>query len=171
MPHITRLVSLTGAFAILLVVQACSEKPADTAATDTTAAMAMPAAPATPPELTARSADMVASWNQEDGAAASAFFADSAVAVVDDSTYTGMAAIRDRWIVPGLPMVSGLSVTDQAFTGSGSSMTETGRFSETLTLPGQAPMPNTGTYTAEWTNVNGTWMIGRFTVKSDKPAA
>ena len=162
------LASLTGAVALVLFTQACSEKPADTTAADSAAAMAMPAAP---PELAARSAEMLASWNQDDAVVASAFFADSAVAVVDDSTYTGMAAIRDRWIAPGLPMVSGLSVTDQAFTGSGTSMTETGRFSETLTLPGQAPMPNTGTYAIEWTNVNGTWQIVRFTVKTDKPAA
>ena len=131
--------------------------------------MAAPAEPATPPELTARSAAMTASWNQEDGAAAAAFFADSAIAMVDDSTYNGMAAIRDRWIVPGLPLVSDLTVSDQAFTGSGDSFTETGRFSETLTLPGQAPVPNTGTYSAEWTNVNGTWMVTRFTVKSEMP--
>ena len=170
MPRSTGLVSLTGAFALLLLVQACAEKPADTAAADTTATMAAPAASATPPELTARSAAMLASWNEEDGAAAAAFFTDSAIAVVDDSTYNGMAAIRDGWILPGLPMVSDVSVSDQAFTGSGTSMTETGRFSETLTLPGEAPAPNTGTYTAEWTNLDGTWMVSRFTVKSDVPA-
>jgi hypothetical protein len=170
MPRSTRLVPLTGAFALLLLAQACAEKPADTAAADTTATMAAPLASEAPPELTARSAAMLASWNQEDGAAASAFFADSAVAVIDDSTYNGMAAIRDGWIVPGLPMVSDVSVSDQAFAGSGTSMTETGRFSETLTLPGEAPKPNTGTYSAEWTNLNGTWMVSRFTVQSDQPA-
>jgi hypothetical protein len=170
MPRSTRLVSLS-ALALLLLAQACAEKPADTAAADTTATMAAPAASAAPPELTARSSAMLASWNREDGAAAAAFFADSAIAVIDDSTYSGMAAIRDRWIVPGLPMVSDVTVSDQAFTGSGPSMTETGRFSETLTLPGEAPAPNTGTYSAEWTNVNGTWMVSRFTVKSDKPAS
>ena len=165
------LASLTGAFALLLVTQACSEKPADTAATDTAATMAAPAASATPPDLAARSSAMTASWNQDDPAVAAAFFADSAIVVVDDSTYTGRAAIRDRWIAPGLPLISDLTVSDQAFTGSGTSMTETGKFGETLTLPGQAPQRNTGTYTAEWTNVNGTWAIERFTVKSDKPAA
>ena len=170
MPRSTRLVSLTSVFALVLLAQACAEKPADTAAADTTTTMAAPAAPAAPPELTARSSAMLASWNQENGAAASAFFTDSAVAVIDDSTYTGMAAIRDGWIVPGLPMVSDVAVSEQAFAGSGSSMTETGRFSETLTLPGEAPRPNTGTYTAEWTNLNGTWMVSRFTVTSDKPA-
>ena len=170
MPRSTRLVSIAGAFALLLLAQACAEKPADTAAADTTATMAAPAASATPPELTARSAAMLASWNEENGAAASAFFADSAIAVIDDSTYTGMAAIRDGWILPGLPMVSDVSVSEQAFTGSGTSMTETGKFSETLTLPGEAPRPNTGTYSAEWTNLNSTWMVSRFTVKSDMPA-
>jgi hypothetical protein len=170
MPRSTRLVSLTGAFALLLLTQACAEKPADAAAADTTAVMAAPVASAVPPELSARSAAMLSSWNEEDGAAASAFFADSAIAVIDDSTYNGMAAIRDGWIVPGLPMVSDVAVSDQAFAGSGTSMTETGRLSETLTLPGEAPAPNTGTYSAEWTNLNGTWMVSRFTVKSDKPA-
>jgi len=165
------LASLTGAVALVLFTQACSEKPADTAAADSAAAMAMPAAPSTPPELTARSAEMLAAWNQDDPDVAAAFFADSAIAVADDSTYTGRAAIRDRWIAPGLPMVSDLSITGQAFAGSGASMTETGRFSETITPPGQAPMPNTGTYAIEWTNLNGTWQIVRFTVKTDKPAA
>lgn len=173
MSRSNRLVSVTGAFALLLLAQACSEKPADAAAAadTTTGTMAAPAASATPPELAARSADMIAAWNQEDVAAAVGFFTDSATAMVDDSTYVGVAAIRDRWIAPGLPLVSDLTVTDQAFTGSGTSMTETGRFSETLTLPGQAPAPNTGSYSAEWTNVNGTWRIGRFTVVTDKPAA
>jgi hypothetical protein len=170
MPRTTRLVSRTGAFALLLLAQACAEKPADTAAADTTAPMAAPVTSAVPPELIARSTAMLASWNEEDGAAASAFFADSAIAVIDDSTYNGMAAIRDGWIVPGLPMVSDVAVSDQAFAGSGTSMTETGLFSETLTLPGEAPRPNTGTYSAEWTNLNGTWMVSRFTVKSDQPA-
>ncbi len=170
MPRSTRLASLTGAFALLLLAQACAERPADTAAADRTATMVAPAASAAPPELTARSGAMLASWNDEDGAAAAAFFTDSATAVIDDSTYHGMAAIRDRWIVPGLPMVTDVAVSDQAFAGSGTSMTETGRFSEILTLPGGAPAPNTGTYSAEWTNLNGTWMVSRFTVKSDMPA-
>lgn len=163
-----RLASLTGAFALLLLVQACSEKPADTAAADTAATMAMPA-PAAPAELTARSEAMAASWNQDDPAVAAAFFADSATVTVDDSTYSGVAAIRDRWIAPGLPVLSDLTVTGQAFTGSGTSMTETGRFSEKITLPGKDPMTNSGSYTVDWTNVNGTWMINRFTVKGDQP--
>jgi ketosteroid isomerase-like protein len=170
MPLSARLASLTGAFALVLLAQACAEKPADTAAADTTATMAAPMASSTPPELTARSTAMLAAWNQEDGAAAAAFFTDSAIVIVDDSTYSGKAAIRDGWIVPGLPMVSDVTVSDQTFTGSGTSMTETGRFSETLTLPGEAPAPNAGTYSAEWTNMNGIWMVSRFTVKSDKPA-
>jgi hypothetical protein len=155
--------SLKGALALMLLAQACTGKPADTAAAETTATL---------PALTARSAAMAATWNQEGGAAAAAaaFFADSVIAIIDDSTYSGMAAIRDRWIVPGLPAVSDLTVSDQAFTGSGTSMTEIGTFGETLTLPGQAQAPNTGTYSAEWTNVSGTWMVGRFTVRSDKPA-
>ena len=157
MPRSPRIVSLPGAFALLLLAQACTGKPAD-------------AAPAVPPGLAARSAAMIASWDQEDVPTAAAFYTDSAVVIVNDSTYSGLAAIRDRWIVPGLPVVSDLTVSDQAFTDSGTSMTETGRFSETLTLPGEAPAPNTGTYSAEWTNLDGTWMVSRFTVKSDVPA-
>ena len=158
MPRSTRIVSLSGAFALLLLAQACNGKPAD-------------AAPAMPPELAARSAAMIASWDQEDVPTAAAFYTDSAVVIVNDSTYRGLAAIRDRWIVPGLPVVSDLTVSDQVFTGSGASMTETGRFSETITRPGQAPERKPGTYAAEWTNLNGTWMLSRFTVKGDRPAS
>lgn len=170
MSRTARLTSITAAFGLALLSQACTgDKPAAAAAADTTAAMATPAAPAAPPELTARSAALVSAWNQEDATVAAAFFTDSAVVMVADSTYTGRAAIRDRWIKPGLPVVSDLSVSDQTYTGAGTTMTESGRFSETITMPKQAAAKNTGSYTAEWTNANGTWMISRFTVKDDKP--
>ena len=35
------------------------------------------------------------------------------------------------------------------------------RYRIDLTLPGKSPAPNTGTYSTEWTNLNGTWMVSR----------
>ena len=170
MLHRSSITPLTGAFALALLTLACTEKkPAESAAAAAdTAAPAATAAPVPPPELTSRSAAVIASWNQEEPAAVAAFFTDSAVAVIDDSTYTGRAAIRDRWVKPGLPVVSDLVTSDQTFTGSATAMTETGKFRETVTLPKKAPAPNTGTYTAEWTSVGGSWMIRHLTVHNER---
>ncbi|MBA2626447.1 MAG: DUF4440 domain-containing protein [Gemmatimonadales bacterium] len=168
MPRSTKLASLTCATALIALTLACADKKPDESAAMAadTAAPAAVAEPVTPPELARQSAAMLASFNAEDAAASAAFFTDSAIVTVDDSTYTGKAAIRDRWIKPGLPVVSDLTISEQKFTGSGSAMTENGKFNETVTLPKKAPAQNTGTYTAEWTNASGTWMINRFTVHS-----
>ncbi len=159
--------AMAGALALMAVTQGCTEKKAaDTGAmTDSIAPAAE--APAPPAELTNRSTAMVAAWNQKDPAVPAAFFADSAVVTVPQGTFNGAADIKAKWIVPGLPIVSQLAVSDQNYTGSGDWMTETGKYSETVTLPKKAPMANGGTYTINWTNVGGTWMIKSMQVTSD----
>ena len=139
--------------ALVLVLAGCTEKKAaDTgAAMDTTmAASTTPAAPATeapPAELRSRSDAFGAAWNQKNADAVGAFYATDATLHDHDSTYSGRADIVKRWIAPGLPMLSDLKVSNQTFTGSGETMTESGSYTEMWAMPKMAPKQHGGTYT------------------------
>lgn len=172
MSRAMRLIMIPGA---LLALAGCTEKKApDTgAAMDTTMAATPPAAPATqapPADLRSRSDAFAAAWNQDAPATVAAFFANDAVVHYGDSTYTGRADISNRWIAPGLPGLSDLKISDQAFTGSGDTMTENGSFSETITMPKQKPATNSGTYTVTWTKMGADWMVKEMTVHPAAPA-
>ncbi len=173
MSRALRFVTIPGLMALALA--GCTEKKAaDTgAAMDTSMAATPPAAPATqapPAELRSRSDAFGAAWNQESPAAVAVFFTNDAVVHYGDSTYTGRADISKRWVAPGLPRLSDLKITDQAFSGSGDTMTETGSFTETMTMPKQKTVQNSGTYTTTWTRVGADWMVKEMTVHNTTAA-
>ena len=162
--------------ALVLALAGCGEKKAaDTgAAMDTTmAASTTPAAPTTeapPADLRSRSGAFAAAWNQKSAAAVGAFYATDATLHDHDSTYAGRADIVKRWIAPGLPMLSKLTISNQAFTGAGDTMTETGSFSEMWTMPKMAPKEHGGTYSITWSKAGPDWMVKEMTV-NDTTAA
>ena len=163
--------------ALVLVLAGCTEKKAaDTgAAMDTTmAASTTPAAPATeapPAELRSRSDAFGAAWNQKNADAVGAFYATDATLHDHDSTYSGRADIVKRWIAPGLPMLSDLKVSNQTFTGSGETMTESGSYTEMWAMPKMAPKQHGGTYSITWTKVGSDWMVKEMTVNDTTAAA
>jgi ketosteroid isomerase-like protein len=162
--------------ALVLALAGCMEKKAaDTgAAMDTTmAASTTPATPATeapPAELRSRSDAFAAAWNQKDASVVGAFYTTDATLHDHDSTYTGRADIVKRWIAPGLPMLSNLTISNQAFTGSGDTMTETGSFTEMWAMPKMAPAQHGGTYSITWTKAATDWLVKAMTV-NDTTAA
>lgn len=161
---------------LVLTLAGCTEKKAaDTgAAMDTTMAAApapTTAVTAPPAELRSRSDAFDAAWNQKSPAVIAAFFTSDAVVHYGDSTYTGNADINKRWIAPGLPMMSDLKISDQAFTGTGDMMTETGSYSEMIKEPKKDAMSRGGTYSINWTKVGADWMVKEMTVKETTPMA
>lgn len=159
---------------VMLTLGGCTEKKAaDTgAAVDTAmittpapapAAVATPAPP--PPDLRSRSDAFVAAWNRKNVPGIAAFYATDAVVHDPDSTYTGRADISKRWLSPGVPMLSGLKVSDQTFTGTGDTMTENGSYSKTITEPKKAPNQHSGTYTIVWTKAGSDWMVKEMTAR------
>lgn len=154
--------SLAAAFALSLVLAlpACTPQ-SDTP--DTGAAMADTA----PAELQSASDDAIAAWNGEDASAVAAFYADDAVVTEADSTYEGRDAIQNRWAANGLPVVSDLNATDRSFSGSGDTMTETARYSLTLTLPDSAPRNIAGNYESTWRRGADGWKITRTVITTD----
>ena len=161
--------------ALVLALAGCMEKKAaDTgAAMDTTMAAnnaPAPAAEAPPADLRSRSDAFAAAWNQKNAETVGAFYATDATLHDHDSTYAGRADIVKRWIAPGLPMLSNLAISNQSFTGSAETMTETGSFSEMWAMPKMAPTEHGGTYTITWTKVGPDWMVKEMTV-NDTTAA
>ena len=154
---------LTG---LLLALAACTPRP-DAAASGA----ADSAAAETPAELAAASERVIAGWNGEDAEALAAQYAPEAVVVEGDSIYEGRGAIRDRWIIPGLPVISGLQISGRTYAGNGDTRTETGRYTYTLTLPDSAPMTVTGGYEATWNRQGDEWLIIRESLRNDAPAA
>ena len=160
--------------AALAVLAGCTEKKApDTGAADTTAsAMPMAAASdtmaAAPADLKAQSAKLLAGWNQKDPSVPAALFLPDAVVHEDSMTYSGAGEITNKWIKVGLPMISSLTVSGQKYTGSGDTMTETGSFAETVTMPKQAPTSMSGTYSIEWARVDSAWRVKAMTVSRPK---
>lgn len=159
---------------VMLTLAGCTEKKADDtgAAVDTAmvttpapapAAAATPAPP--PPELRSRTDAFVAAWNRKSVPAIAAFYATDAVVHDPDSTYTGRAEITRRWLSPGVPMLSDLRISDQTFTGTGDTMTESGSYSETITEPKKAPAQHSGTYTIVWTKAGADWMVKEMTTR------
>ncbi len=152
--------------ALLLALPACTPRPdAGTAgAADSSAAAEVPV------ELIAASDRLNSGWNGEDAEAQAARYATEAVVVAEDSTYEGRDAIRDRWIIPALPVLGDLRITGRTFAGSGDTRTESGRYTYVLTLPDSAPAPRSGRYEITWNRQGEEWLVIRESVYDDPPA-
>lgn len=137
----------------------------DTALTTTAAA---PAAAQLPPDLEQRSQAWMAAWNGSDPAAVAEFFTEDARAVVDDSTFTGRAAIERGWLANNVPAVSNLQATDESVRQSGSDWVASGRHSYTAQPPEGEAEQGSGSHEVTWSQgPDGTWRIRSITVRGD----
>lgn len=156
----------------LAALSACTDKKADTGAAMDSSMTAV--APATiseaPAELKAQSDKMIAGWNQEDPAVPMSVFTADATVHQDTLAFIGADNILNQWVKPGLPVISNLSVSNQVFSGTADAMTETGNFTETVTVPKKPAATNAGTYTATWVKAGPEWKVKDLTIKSSAPA-
>ena len=137
---------------------------------DEPAPAATPAATAAeaPAELRGVWDQYLAAWNADDPAALGAFFTEDATVQANDSTYTGRAAIQDRWLARNLPVLSNLQPTPERFQQTGTDIVEEGRYSFLSTPPEGTAETVTGQYTTTWTRAaDGTWKVRSITVRAD----
>ena len=159
---------------VVLALAGCTDrKAADTGASAMDTAMITTPAPAPaavipappPPDLRSRSDAFVAAWNRKNVAEVASFFATAATVHDPGGAYTGRADIRKRWLMPGMPTLRSLTVSDQTFIGTADSMTEDGSYREMIAQPRQAPAPHSGTYTITWVKTGADWMVKEMTVR------
>jgi ketosteroid isomerase-like protein len=162
---------LAGVTTVLWIAAACgrdeARDPDFAMPADEPGAM-MPADEA-PAELTNAADNYIAAWNGNDAEAVARHFTDDARAQVDDSTYTGLAEIRERWLQPNVPAVSGLESQEERLTARGEEYHGEGRYSATISPPDAESFRQTGRYTATWVRApDGSWRIRETTITSDE---
>jgi ketosteroid isomerase-like protein len=162
---------IPAAVMLLSLVTACA--PADDVETEDTTPQATELAPpaaAVPAELEAAGDRFTAAWNGEDAAAVAAFFTDNASVTVDTSAYNGRMEIQERWVQPGLPMISDLEIQDQTWEPVGEDFRSEGRFTHAASTP-DGDISVTGQYENVWTRAaDGQWRISSMRVTSDPQA-
>jgi ketosteroid isomerase-like protein len=126
-----------------------------------------------PAELTSANEAYAAAWNGEDADAVAAHFTEDAVVVEGDSTYTGRAEIRDRWIGINLPAINSLSMSNETFDWVGEDVLASGDYTLMVTMPDATePTEMGGTYSDTWTRgADGTWMISNTEIRPDADPA
>jgi uncharacterized protein (TIGR02246 family) len=121
-----------------------------------------------PPELELQVDGYLDAWNGNDPDAAAAFFTDDATAIVQDSTYSGLAAIRQRWLTPNVAAVSNLQVSEEMVDRRGDDLVVVGSHSYTITLPDGTTDQASGRNTTTWTRgADGSWRIRATTIQDD----
>ena len=154
-----------GAIALVLAAGACASHSAGAGAStapppsgSATASAAMNASLGPARDVRVTSSRFMTSWNGEDPATLGAFFTSDAIVTAGDSTYRGSQDVQTRWLTPALPVMSDLSLTNQVWEGSGSTIFESGSYRYTATVAGQSAQPVGGTYKITWVRQpDGTW--------------
>ncbi|HSJ15994.1 MAG TPA: nuclear transport factor 2 family protein [Longimicrobiales bacterium] len=122
-----------------------------------------------PPEDLIRIGDeYVAAWNGEDAAAVSAFFMEDAVVRVGDETYSGRQEIETRWVLPSLPAISDLEITETNTERRGDEWYRAGTYRHQVIEEGAEPFTATGRYLTIWARTpDGQWRIRTEEVTAD----
>lgn len=164
---------------LLPLAAACARDEADQAAVPPAAEPAPGAQPTTaaagaraevPAELRSTWDQFLAAWNGDDAGRLASFYTEDAVAQVGDSTYTGRAAIQQRWLANALPTISDLDATPENFDQRDNEIVSSGRYRLMSTAQGGAPQPGGGRYTATWTRApDGSWKVRSHITRSDQP--
>ena len=173
--HVTRFL-VPACLLALPLLQACAAEEPEEAEVPPPAleapAASLPAATGAevPADLRSAHEQYLAAWNAEDPAAVAAFFEEGATVQTGDSTYTGRAAIQDRWLARNLPVVNDLQIAPERFQQNGAEIVEEGRYTFQATPPQGETETVRGRYTSSWTRTpEGAWKVRRATIQPDAP--
>jgi ketosteroid isomerase-like protein len=126
---------------------------------------------AAPPAALSEASDrFAAAWDGDDPAAVARFFTEDATATVADATLTGRDDITAGWIVPALPIISNLRLTDEWIRPVGGGWRSEGVYTHDARLPGaEAVSDQRGRYSFTWTrDAHGHWLLRSFEVHPDE---
>ncbi|CAN5736930.1 hypothetical protein BH23GEM6_BH23GEM6_06980 [soil metagenome] len=121
-----------------------------------------------PLELEMRADAYLAAWNSDDPEAVAHFFADDAMAMVQDSTYSGLSAIRQRWLTPTVHLVSNLQAAEDVVDQMDGHLVIAGSHSYTISLPDGTTQQVAGRNSTTWNRgADGLWRIRSTTFQDD----
>jgi ketosteroid isomerase-like protein len=147
--------------ACLLLEAACTTAGTVTTATAPAAAATVTVATSgggqatIPASLRTAREGYVAAWNGGNPAAVGAYYTDDARVTLGENAFSGRQEIVTNWVATTMQRASNLAANPASFATSGSQVTETGRY--TMSLSGQ---PVAGTYTIVWARQpDGSWRI------------